>query len=244
MPPPASSTPDRVRAWYAHANALPARIADGDGWLTADERQRYGRFRADHDRGMFLVGRIMSRVLVGRALGIAPMAWQWREGPHGRPEIAAPTGSTQFNLAHSAGLVVCAIAEGRDVGVDVEDLDRRPVDRAVVARYCSAAEVDDIASHGDRWHDRFLAYWTLKEAYLKARGLGIAVALADITFSLEPVPRIAFAGSLAGTDTRWHFELAHPTARHLMAVAASTADGRPPALSLAPFDWSLTDAAP
>jgi 4'-phosphopantetheinyl transferase len=228
-----------VGVFIADARAFGAdavRIAQSVSWMTHEERARYGRFRHDGDRLMFALGRLMARTLVGRALGVDPESWSWREGPHGRPEVNRPGTDLHFNLSHSAGLVMCAIARGRAVGADVEDLTRRAPDWALVERYCSPAEADEIRAHGDRWRDRFLAYWTLKEAYLKARGLGISVALADISFTAgADDPRIGFAGSLAGTDDRWAFHLWQPGARHLAAVAADTADGVQPAFTVRTF---------
>jgi 4'-phosphopantetheinyl transferase len=226
-----------VRAWYAPildlaaAEMTHARLP----WLSTDERARYDRFRADADRQMFLLGRIMARALVGAALGIAPGAWRWGEGPRGRPEIASPSTALRFNLAHSSGLVACALGFDREVGIDVEDLQRRPVDVDVVRRYCSAGEVADIERHGDRWHDRFLHYWTLKESYLKARGLGIALPLEQVAFRLEAgrAPRLCLEGALAaGDQARWTFAFARPTDRHLLAVAASTGDEEPPSITV------------
>jgi 4'-phosphopantetheinyl transferase len=217
-----------AHAWYAPTSDLqaPGAIDAALGWLTSSERQRYDRYRADEDRHMFLLGRTMARAIVGRCLAVPPTSWQWREGTHGRPEIAEPPTDLTFNLAHSAGLVVCAVAWGREVGVDVEDLKRPPVEWNVVTRYCAPREVSEIGAH-QAWHDRFLYYWTLKEAYLKARGVGISVPLAQISFELgtnAECPRIEFTGSLAGSDTRWTFRLDQPTDRHLLAVAAATGD--------------------
>lgn len=230
---------DDVCVWYVDTNALfrhPARVAISESALEPADAQRYRGYRHDADRLMFLAGRVMARALVGRALGIAPGEWTWREGLRGRPEIAAPETALRFNLAHSAGLVVCALANGRDVGVDVEYLRRRPVDPQVVPRYCAPDEVRDIQAHGPHgWHDRFLLYWTLKEAYLKARGLGISVALADISFAVDGgAPRVDFLGSLAGTDNRWTFQIVRPTTEHVLAVAAPS-DPAPPAIAVAPF---------
>jgi 4'-phosphopantetheinyl transferase len=234
---------DGVQAWHVHIDEVAADTRLVQTCLTRlspYESDRYARYRLDSDRLMFLVGRAMARVLVARGLGIAPMDWEWREGSHGRPEIGAPRTDLQFNLAHSAGLVVCALASGRNVGVDVEDYQRRPVDRGLVQRYCSPAEVRDIEASGDEWHDRFLHYWTLKEAYLKARGLGISVPLSDVSFTLDRTgARVEFLDSLSGTDDRWHFQLCQPTERHLMAIAASTSDEVRPTVSVEPLplDW-------
>ena len=191
-----------VLVYTAHISTLDvAPIAEiAVRWLDASELARYHRFRHDDDRRMFLLGRVMARTLVGRALGMPAREWHWTEGPHGRPDIASPATPLRFNISHSARLVVCALATGRDVGVDVENLDRRAVEPAVVARYFAPTEIAEINVEATGWERRFLAYWTLKEAYLKARGIGISVQLADIAFALDqPEPRIAFAGSMAGS---------------------------------------------
>jgi 4'-phosphopantetheinyl transferase len=230
-----------VCAYVGHASAFAAdahRLARAVSWMSPPERERYTRFRHDRDRWMFALGREMARVLVGDALGVAPDAWIWREGPHGRPEIAAPSGDLHFNLSHSAGVVVCVLGRGRAVGVDVEDLTRRAPDPAIVPRYCSPAETDDISAQSAGWRDRFLTYWTLKEAYLKARGLGIAVHLSDISFTLGADPnraRIGFRESLAGTDDRWVFHLSHLEPHHLAAVAIEARDGATPPFTLRPY---------
>ena len=232
-----------VQVWHADAASLAtdrAATARALEWLQPDERARFDRYRFDRDRLMFLLGRVMARSLVGQALGVAPTAWRWREGAHGRPEIDAPGTPIHFNLAHSAGLVACAVASGREVGVDVEDLARAATDVALVRRYCSPEEAVDIEGCGDGWRDRFLEYWTLKEAYLKARGVGISVHLSDISFSITPDGvRVAFLRSLEGTDTRWAFDLQRPTDHHLLAVAAATGDGIRPSVHVRPFPIEL-----
>jgi 4'-phosphopantetheinyl transferase len=246
-------TPGDVHAWFADTSALAgdaARLARALDGLPADERARADRYRHDRDRLMFVMGRVMARRLVGETLGIAPTAWPWREGPRGRPEIALLTTPVHFNLAHSAGLVCCVLASGREVGIDVEDLDRAATDPAVVARFCSPDEATAIGVGQPGWRERFLEVWTLKEAYLKARGMGISVQLADISFSTGcegpgvrgsegPGVRVSFVGSLVGTDARWAFRLLRPTPRHLLAIAASTADDVDPTFALDPFpaDW-------
>ena len=237
---PSSLAPDEVRAYVAHIDAFArdaGALACAVDWMTPDERVRFDRFRHDQDRWMFALGRSMARTLVGRELGVAPDAWRWREGPHGRPEIASPDTDLHFNVSHSAGLVVCALGRGRELGVDLENLERHPPDPALVPRYCSVSEAADVIAQGDRWRERFLVYWTLKEAYLKARGLGISIQLADISFELdgEGEASIAFENSLAGTDDRWRFHLERHAPHHLIAVAASCATNGTPRMSVVPY---------
>jgi 4'-phosphopantetheinyl transferase len=222
---------DTTDAWRAD----PDRVARAVAYLTDTERVRYSRFLHDEDRWMFALGRAMARTLVGRALGQPPQAWRWREGPHGRPEIGEPGATWHFNVAHSAGFVACAIANGTEVGVDVEDLERRPTSDGFVLRYFSPAEIADInARPVDERQERLLTYWTLKEAYLKARGLGVSVTLSHIEFQLgDGAPTIRFLDSLAGSDADWHFHLDRPTRRHILAVAS-----RRPGVALRPYPES------
>ena len=228
-----------VEVWYAStADALAdaTRVERALGWLSAAERVRFDRYRHEADRGMFLLGRVMARALVGRALGVAPDAWSWGEGPRGRPSIASPVGTPlSFNIAHSAGLVVCALSTDGDVGVDVEYRLRPPVDARMVRRYCAPAEVADIERRGpDGWRDQFLKYWTLKEAYLKARGLGIAVPLADLSFTIgDDGIHLECRSTSAGSGDDWTFLLAESGDAHFLAAAAPRRGQAPRAFAIA-----------
>lgn len=235
----ASSEENVLQVWHADTAALLARGSDGLaralGLLQPAERTRYDRFRHDIDRHMFLTGRVMARTVVGRALDVAPDLWPWREGPHGRPDVDRVDCPVSFNLAHSGGMVVCGLSWTGAVGVDVEDRARASFDRALVARCCDDEEAADVDAHGEAWRDRFLQYWTLKESYLKAVGLGISVHLPDVRFRLDGRVHPAFQGSLAGADAGWAFEIAPLAPRHYVAVAAQSGSAPAPAIRHAPF---------
>jgi 4'-phosphopantetheinyl transferase len=236
-----------VSVWYART----ADILQDDSqreragrWLTAADRVRHDRYRFHVDRDMFLVGRVMARALVGRALGVGPLDWEWREGPHGRPEIGNSHTrlSVSFNIAHSAGLVVCAISSDGTVGVDVEHRLRPPVDARMIRRYCAPCEVEDIERQGPAaWQDQFLKYWTLKEAYLKARGLGIAVHLSDLSFTLAgDAIRLERLRSLSADDDReWAFVLDSSSPSHYLAAAVTARADESPTFSIAPLPHDL-----
>ena len=228
-----------VRVWHAHTDVLRRGRDTHDhalGWLTPAERLRFGRYRRDSDRDMFLLGRVMARAIVGDALGLAPTAWPWREGAHGRPEIDIDLCPVAFNIAHSGGLVACALSWHGEVGVDIEDRHRSVLEPALVTRCCSPSECADVYARGDGWRDRFLQYWTLKEAYLKARGLGISVHLPDLSFSLhDDEVRLDLRGSFAEADTAWAFDLITLHAEHFLAVAAPAHAGMRPTFRFDPF---------
>jgi 4'-phosphopantetheinyl transferase len=226
-----------VTVWHARTDAVFASDAARDrarAWLTPPDAARYARYRHQRDRDMFLLGRIMARTLVGDAIGVDPRTWTWREAPRGRPEIDA---DISFNIAHSAGMVVCAVARVGPVGVDVEHRHRPPVDPRMVRRFFAPAEADDIERHLDAVsrQDQFLKYWTLKEAYLKARGCGIAVHLPDLCFTIAPdAIRLDRLNGFAD-DREWSFVLEAPDEAHFIAAAAPMAGGAPPAFAVAPF---------
>jgi 4'-phosphopantetheinyl transferase len=111
----------------------------------------------------------------------------------------------------------------------------------MVRRFCSPSEIADVERRGpDGWRDQFLRYWTLKEAYLKARGLGIAVHLADVSFTLAGGDvRVEFLNSLAGTDTNWAFALTESGESHFIAAAAPATGGVRPAFVVEPLPAEL-----
>jgi 4'-phosphopantetheinyl transferase len=206
-------------------------------WLQPEEHARAASYKDMDARAAFLIGRGMARTMLFEGTGVMPAAWRFAEGAHGRPEIQSPATSFHFNLAHSHGVVACVIAEGREIGVDVEFLDRPKPTHDVANRVCSEDELAAIHAAPEKdQQERFLTFWTLKEAYLKARGLGISVHLADVAFSIEGhEPKFAPKGSLSGADTRWMFRLAQPDPKHLVAVAADTRDGQTPAIRFQRF---------
>ena len=129
---PPCPAPHAIGAWHAHIDHVwPSAVSRDRGlaWLTPVERARYNRFRHDADREMFLLGRVMARAPRRPRAGLPATTWPWREGARGRPEIDLPQTSLSFNLAHSGGIVVCALARDAEVGIDIEDRRRPQLDR-------------------------------------------------------------------------------------------------------------------
>lgn len=148
------------------------------GWLREDERNRHDRLVRDVDRRLFLLGRYLLRTALAARTGTAPASWTFPIAAHGRPQPAHPqvANAPDANLSHTEGLVVVAVADG-SVGIDVERSDRRPPGRrperfltpAEIAQWQSAEESDRVRT--------FWRLWTLKEAWLKALGTGVAGGL-------------------------------------------------------------------
>jgi 4'-phosphopantetheinyl transferase len=216
--------PDAVHVWTVVPGELddPALLDRYAALLAPDERARQARFRLAPHRRQHLVTRALVRTVLSRYASVEPGAWRFVANAHGRPEIAAPAGTgLAFNVSHTDGLVACAVARRPQVGIDVENTGRRAATVGIAERYFSHAEVAALrAVPPEHRRERFFEYWTLKEAYIKARGMGLAIPLADFSLELDADPiRIAFAPRLADTPARWWFALRRPTLRHVLALA-------------------------
>ena len=209
----ATATPaDSV--WPERSAALLAVLSD-------DERVKLRRFRFERDRRMYLVAHALLRNTLSCYADVPPEAWQFRPGSHGRPEISAPATQLRFSLSHTAGLAACAVILERDIGVDVEDRSR-PVAADVAERFFSERERRDLRRASiDHRDGKFLEYWTLKEAYAKARGLGLSLPLEQ--FSVYPERggqwRIAFEPPLNDDPARWWLWSSRVGNNHQAALA-------------------------
>jgi 4'-phosphopantetheinyl transferase len=217
-----------VDVFVASVRAFGARLEDAALPLSAAERERAARLHHMSARWEFVLGRLMARHLLAERSGVAPDAFEFAENPHGRPEIARPSldRPLRFNLSHSGGLVACIVGDALQVGVDVERLDRPPIDARVIRRYCSATEQAALADMpATLRHERFLELWTLKEAYVKARGTGLTLPLASVSFGLgiDGPGDVDFNG--LDDEQRWMFAHTRLEPRHLLAVAAERDPG-------------------
>lgn len=192
--------------------------------LTPDEHERMARLIFDRDRQRFLLTRALVRTMLSRYASVAPADWRFIANVHGRPEIVdRPAGvpDLRFNVSHTDGLIACAVTIGREVGVDVEHIGRR-LTHDVPARFFAPSEVADLRALPKGEQARvFFDYWTLKEAYIKARGFGLALPLGDFAFHLsaDRLPTITFEPALPDDPATWQFAQHWPTPAHRLGLA-------------------------
>ena len=113
------------------------------------------------------------------------------------------------------------MARGHRVGVDVEAVTRAVLED-IPERHFAPDEVRDLRALPAAEQPRvFFDYWTLKEAYIKARGLGLALPLDQFAFALAAgsPPTIRFAAGFDDDPTRWQFWQAWPTPTHRLSLA-------------------------
>jgi 4'-phosphopantetheinyl transferase len=192
--------------------------------LSTDEHERMARLVFERDRRAFVITRAHVRTMLSRYAAVAPADWRFIENVHGRPEILdrpAGTPDLRFNISHTDGLIACAVTIGREVGVDVEHISRT-LSHDVAGRFFAPDEVTDLRKLPMEDQKKvFFDYWTLKEAYIKARGFGLALPLGDFAFKLHPPdpPAITFEPSLEDDPATWQFMQDWPTPQHRLGLA-------------------------
>lgn len=156
--------------------------------LDAEERARWQRFRSEGRRREFLTTHALARTALSHYRSVAPQDWRFTANKYGKPALEPDCG-LRFNLSSSAGLAVCLVADAPvELGVDVEAMARAGQIAEVAHKVFSAAEHAQIDGLGDAEKlDRCLSLWTLKEAYVKARGMGMgsALPLGEISFLFD-----------------------------------------------------------
>lgn len=192
--------------------------------LAPEELQRERRLRVESVRVQFLVGRALVRTALSHYTGDDPRRWEFRPNAFGKPAVQSPPKvGLEFNLSHTRGLAVCAVTCGAAVGVDVEDCQRVVNHAGLARRYFAPSEAAALQSLApEQQRGAFFEFWTLKEAFLKARGVGLSMPLDSFAFSLaaDQPPRIALAASAAGLPQEWQFGQLLIASRYQVAVAA------------------------
>lgn len=197
--------------------------------LTEDELTRQQRYRFPKDQHNALITRAFIRYVLSQYADISPQDWRFIKGEKDKPEIANSSLllPLRFNLSHTDGLIICAITLDDDIGCDIENTTRDNDVLAIADRYFSPSEIRALFSlPTDQQRSRFFDYWTLKESYIKAWGLGLAIPLNDFSFHITPSThninqdiRLSFAPHRIDHPELWHSWLIDVSKQYRMAIS-------------------------
>jgi 4'-phosphopantetheinyl transferase len=195
---------DGVHIWRA--------ALDDPGWpgeeeLPPEERERAAAFLRDELTRRWVASRWALRRVLGEYLEVAPAAVELEVGKHGKPQLTAATG-LEFNLSHSEGLALVAVAES-PVGIDVEAIRPTRDLRAVAERALPTADVEALdAAPKDEQAVVFYRAWTRHEAHIKCLGTGLGepppkkpVAVKNLEVGPEYAAAVAVANREVGPVT-------------------------------------------
>ena len=218
-----------VHVWRANLEeAVP--ILDHLGkLLSAKERNRAQRFHRKRDAAFFLARRGVQRLILARYVGIAPSDLRFARGKHGKPELVTQRNEALvcFNASHSDGVALYAVACEREVGVDVERCHRKSETEQIASRYFTSRESQKLLAIPTEYrNEAFYACWTRKEAYMKAKGLGLRLGLDQFEVGFAPGEPAALLSSSEGPEEieRWSMKELYPSDGYLGAVCAAGAD--------------------
>jgi 4'-phosphopantetheinyl transferase len=234
-PPDLALSPDQIDLWFlftdqvATASELTVRYRD---ILEEKERLQEQRFHFARDRHRYLLTRALVRTVLSRYIPVSATDWRFEPSAYGRPIVANDhelARKLSFNISHTDGLIVLAVTCDGAVGVDLE-CRGRDADLEVADRYFSPMEVLALRSLPlEAQRHRFLDLWTLKESYIKARGMGLSIPLDKFSIDLDGRTNsaIIFDSDFDDEPGRWRFYQFYPSQEHLGALCVQRCAGMP-----------------
>jgi len=193
--------------------------------LSANEIKQMSRFHFERHRHQYLVTRALIRSCLSHYYEVAPADWCFDENAYGKPSLGGIHGDLpiHFNISHTDGLVMCGFVCDTEIGVDVEDIERITTSDIDMLSGCfsplEAAELKCLPKQQQK--NRFFDYWTLKESYIKARGMGLSLPLNQFSFIFKEHQLAGFivAPELDDDATNWQFWRLTVRAGYRIAVA-------------------------
>ena len=217
-PPSLALIRNEVRVWLIRADEAELCSACCADLLSLAERERAARFKFEKDRRLYTVAHAALRSLLAGYLNVAPGDLEFEIGPRGKPRLA-PTfnkDSLEFNLSHSSEVALIAMNREREIGVDVEQVKKEFAFAEVAERYFTTREVSAIrALPEDLQRRAFYQCWTSKEAFLKAKGVGLSGELDEVEIVLAGEGRVQVKSTLPG----WYLSELNPCDGYVGAIA-------------------------
>ncbi len=217
----------KVHIWLAYVDHTGDRLDSYACLLDAQESRRYARLRSDESRSEFLTTRALVRTVLSRLVPRSPESWRFTTNEVGRLRVEDAPGLS-FSLSHSRGAVVCAVSREVPIGVDME---RYPIGFDATEIFGLLAR-DEARALRDLPHEQlessFLECWTLKEAYLKARGVGFIHGADRVWFPPGERPiRARFAEGWSDDPDRWTFGSLDFAGEYRLGLAVGIHNTRP-----------------
>jgi 4'-phosphopantetheinyl transferase len=213
---------DEVHIWRVNLDQPAAQIQELAQSLTIDEQTRADHFYFDRHRRRFIVGRGVLRIILGQYLHLAPSQIHFCYGSYGKPALLETLdGDTLgFNLAHSHELALYAVVQGQELGVDLEHL-RPIVETEQLVEYFFSVQEKAVwqALPPELQQEAFFSYWTCKEAYLKAQGVGLTHPLDQVDISLEPGESAKLLREANNSEAAWLIQMLTPAPQYIAALA-------------------------
>ena len=212
---------------------------DGSTDVSREIVRRYAGWDS-RDRIVEQENRGLTRALIRDTLSryepqVAPPDWRFETNQHGKPCIANPLAQPLFfNLSHTQNLAALAVTRTAAIGVDVEKIKSVEQVRGLAERCFADSEIEFVFSgESGSLMQRFFKLWTLKEAYIKARGCGLSLSLQSVVFApLDQPLTVDFDSSHDDAPSAWRFCHWEVGSEHLLSLAINVACSLTPTVQL------------
>ena len=220
---------NEAHVWRADLQNSSTELSHCNNILSSDEQRRAQRFNLREDRDRFTATHGILRLILAGYIDVSPEQIEFNYNRFGKPELSESkiNNGLRFNLSHSGGIALFAFCRGHRIGVDVESIRSGDTHLKVPERYFSLQEVSALRSlPADLQQEAFYTCWTRKEAYIKAKGLGIPASLKDFTVSFEPgkPARLLESKSEPSEVNRWTLKDIDVGTEYKAAVAIECSD--------------------
>lgn len=215
---------NEVHIWYQVVNLdlSPALEDSYLGLLPDDEQKKFSNFVTRSKKLEYLFTRLLVRKILSQYTGFPSASWTFDSNKFGRPIVSYPTLRTplQFNISHSQSLITIAIGQECELGIDLESKEKVANLSDLARNNFSEYEFQIFKmAPSNQQIEKFYQYWTLKESYLKARGIGLSIPTKDFSFKLENGIQLDIARSLDQHPENWQFKLIQPVKNYQLALA-------------------------
>jgi 4'-phosphopantetheinyl transferase len=193
--------------------------------LSTAEKTRCAALHTEKHRAEYALSHAMVRVALSEYAPARPEEWQFLVGEKGKPEIAKPALDIPlwFNLSHTDGFAVCAAGRVRQLGVDVESMSRKTSYQELAKRFFAPSEYEYLRTlPPSSQREAFFRIWTLKEAYIKADGRGLAIPLDSFRFrfSAGNPTDVTLESNAESSPRAWSFFEFQPSPDYRVSIGA------------------------
>lgn len=221
-----SELKNEAHVWLAKPNGFKLSFEEDKylNMLSTHEKGRFHRYKSRSDKHMYLSAHVLLRTTLSKYVDIDPGKWMFERNKFGRPEIVSCLNryGLRFSISHTEGLSACVITDKIDCGVDVEIVRHIEGIGGIAKNYFSKREAEDLEYYTDIDKLRkFFDIWTLKEAYAKAKGVGLNFPSRSISFSVDKKDSVSvmFERPLEDSRLDWQFGIFNLYEKHKMAIA-------------------------
>ncbi len=235
-PPPPTDLPaltQSVHVWTIQLDQVGVDLQRARELISADETERAARFTFDRDRRRYLVAHLALHSILNRYLATALGSLSFEIGPNGKPRLPSSFAhaGVQFNLSHSHEMALIGFTHGREIGVDIEYVNKQFEFQDIADKFFTAKEVAAMRRVAPELQRvAFFKCWTSKEGFLKAKGTGLSGKLDEVEISLDATEAVQINAAVSG----WSLIQLQPIVGY---EAALVLEGKP--LPVDCYQWEL-----